>query len=682
VWIGLGGALVNPAIFEIRKSSFVLWRPALVEPAPLLVIGRFQDGNPRTLADRATFPLERDVNRPDLWVIDAVTCGLVDGTVYHYWFELTDSNPARNGRRILCTDPFAHTVDWRLRGEPLPAPYGPQDQDPAAVVKFEGGELVPCDVSGETFGRPIALDVAQAKSNIQLVIYELPTTWTKRNIHGDPELGIGTFRDVLALVQSHSSSPGFRDVAALEAGRSHLEELGVTGLELLPIADSFVEREWGYATSNYLAPDYDLGRAAGNAWSTSSTDLVALITACHERGIRFIIDVVMAFGTRASLENINYSEFHIDPGRSPGDPDIQQSGGQGIRNGFGGELFRYGYSAQITDPVSGNAGTYSPARQYMETYLLRWMNDFAVGGIRIDSVNNVANWDFVQEYKDTARAAWAADGGSADQFIVVGEELSVPLELLAQNRLDGLWNPRFASRVRNAILGNSDEGSSFDETVRRMIDARQVGFADGAEVVNYLGSHDVEGFRNERLYNFLDINGVVFKEKHIKLAFVCLLTAVGIPMILAGDEFADEHDLQVVHPDKQRDAVNFERLQDPWRRRIFEYTARLVRLRTSYPALAVNDTEFLHIDLNGGKRVLAWRRGQPGSDSQIVVVANFSDWANLGAPGAEYIINNWPATPNGRRWREMTQERNIPLEWVGREPLAAREAKVYALVDV
>jgi Domain of unknown function (DUF3459) len=159
-------------------------------------------------------------------------------------------------------------------------------------------------------------------------------------------------------------------------------------------------------------------------------------------------------------------------------------------------------------------------------------------------------------------------------------------------------------------------------------------------------------------------------------------TSTGAPMILAGDEFADEHDLKVVHPEKQRDAVNFERLQDPWRRRVFDYTARLVRLRTSYPALAVNDTEFLHTDLNDGKRVLAWRRGRSGSDSQIVVVANFSDWANLGPPGAEYIINNWPATPPGKRWREMTQERDVPPESAGREPLAAREAKVYALVDI
>jgi len=58
-------------------------------------------------------------------------------------------------------------------------------------------------------------------------------------------------------------------------------------------------------------------------------------------------------------------------------------------------------------------------------------------------------------------------------------------------------------------------------------------------------------------------DSVELREKRIKLAFVCLLTAVGIPMILAGEEFADEHDF--FNPDgnvaqsggKQVDPVNF-----------------------------------------------------------------------------------------------------------------------------
>jgi 1,4-alpha-glucan branching enzyme len=216
-----------------------------------------------------------------------------------------------------------------------------------------------------------------------------------------------------------------------------------------------------------------------------------------------------------------------------------------------------------------------------------------------------------------------------------------------------------------------------------MIDCRLMGFSDGAQAVNYLGSHDVEGFRNERLFNFLQNNGIAFTEERIKLAFACLLTAVGVPMIFAGDEFADQHDLSVSHPPKQRDAVNYERLEEPFRRRVFDYVARLVKCRTSEEALSGNDTDFIHVDFAEGKRVVVWRRGRADSASQVVVVANFSDFvtASAGSLSAEYRVPNWPATPAGKRWREITQARNVPAEWVGREPIFAWEAKIYALAD-
>ena len=147
----------------------------------------------------------------------------------------------------------------------------------------------------------------------------------------------------------------------------------------------------------------------------------------------------------------------------------------------------------------------------------------------------------------------------------------MPLELLRQGRLDGLWNERFKRGIRNVILGRNDDGEpSFEWSVRKLIDCRLMGFADGAQAVNYLGSHDVEGFRNERLFNFLLNNGVARTEERIKLAFACLLTSVGVPMIFAGDEFADQHDLSVGNPAKQRDAVNFERVDEPFRRRVFD----------------------------------------------------------------------------------------------------------------
>ena len=308
----------------------------------------------------------------------------------------------------------------------------------------------------------------------------------------------------------------------------------------------------------------------------------------------------------------------------------------------------------------------------------------------MDSVANYNNWDFIQEFKELAREIWRERWrdqnpdmvGAEERFLVVGEELAVPLGLIHQNRLDGLWNENFKHLVREVILGGPGlSNEEFARSVEQMIDCRRLGFRDGTEAINYITSHDVEGFRNERLYNFLDTNGVAFKEKQIKLAFVCLLTSVGVPMILAGEEFANEHDLLIKHPEKQIDPVNFRRREEEWRRRVFDYVARLVQHRTSFAALSVNDTRFIHSDFTPGRRVMAWERGLPGDD-RVVVVANFSNWGtdNAESPSTEYRVSNWPALLPNRKWREITQQRDVALEWAGREPLFPWEAKVYAMV--
>jgi pullulanase len=201
---------MHPHIFELREKAFVLWRPRATDVSPRLVIGHFLPGNPPTLEQRQTFELTREEGQTDLWSISTVACGLRDGEVYHYWFELNDSSPFGDGRRILCTDPMAYTVDWRLGADVLPAPYGEEDQDPAAVVKFEDGLLVACDPAGEPLvpARPLA--PGEGQPNNRIVIYELPTSWTNTNVHGDPQIRVGTFRDVLALVSVQAATPAPR----------------------------------------------------------------------------------------------------------------------------------------------------------------------------------------------------------------------------------------------------------------------------------------------------------------------------------------------------------------------------------------------------------------------------------------------------------------------------------------
>jgi len=351
----------------------------------------------------------------------------------------------------------------------------------------------------------------------------------------------------------------------------------------------------------------------------------------------------------------------------------------------------------------------------------------------MDSVENVANWDFIRDFKNAARELfrqrYSAAGAAADtKFLVVGEELEMPPELLSTKRLDGLWNERFQGLVRAALLGENASGLNFEDTVRRAIDCRiERVFDDGARAINYLTSHDVEGRRKERLYNLMEatislasserlfdrrtieseIRDRIRREgrepdadelrdrasqvilhrarlRRIKLGFVCQMSAVGIPMILAGEEFGDQHDLfdsrgNVTHQGgKQVDPVNFSRVDDPDRRDLFEYVSRLVHLRTSHRALSVNETSFMHVDFDG-KRVLVWKRGE--DTNPVIVVANFSDFTTPQAlsPGAEYFVHNWPNTPAGRHWFEVTQGRHVKTGRHNRESIFAWEAKVYRL---
>ncbi len=691
---------MDAAIFAHRRTNFVLWGVTESDSPPKLIIGRLDLGAPVKLTEERQFVLQRSPQFPDLWMIPAAQCALKEGEVYRYWFEVTDTHPGRSSRRIQITDPMAYTIDWRLSSpEPEGPGYGSDDQYPPAVIKFQQGQLVSCDGGGELCEMQDDAPPATLPPNNRLVIYELPTAWTRDLSRRQYEISLGTFRDVTALLDEQETGANFADLAVTQQAHPYLIELGINALELCPPADSYYIRQWGYGTTNFFAPDYELGLPSDYSWSASNQDLRALIGACHAHHVRFFADVVMAFAKiNAYLAGATQRFFILNPKGEPSSPDAHNSRGhdeKNFRDGFGSTLFRYAAFTEGYDPVSGRQTSLSPARQLMKASLLRWMNDFHVDGIRLDSVENVANWDFIQEYRDLARHAWRdrfgapAATGADERFLVAGEELTEPLGLLDRDtpRLDALWNERFKRHIRAALLGqNAADEPSFEWTVRKAIDCRNLGYRDGAQAIIYLTSHDVEGFRNERLLNFFRNSGVYDAEKRIELGFACLLTAVGIPMILAGEEFADEHDLfgpggSISNGGgKQVDPVNFSRLEgdgNEWRRRIKEYVGRLIKFRTSSDALAVNDTEFIHLDFNDGKRVLVWRRGGP-SQKPVVVVANFSDFGT--APGGEYRVHNWPATPAGAKWQEITQPHEVPPDWVGREPLYPWEAKVYTLV--
>ncbi|EPE06847.1 alpha amylase catalytic region [Ophiostoma piceae UAMH 11346] len=674
-------------ILDRRSSHFVFWLPGLeVSAPPKLLLGTFsENGSKNEFQQLVRQPFVAVDGKPGLWLLDPndLQPGLTDGTVYHYWFQLGG---------LTVTDPIAFTVDYSYLG--LENAKARSDSvQPPTVVKFRDGKLWACDVDGQESARTPIPTQSSLPSNNHMVIYELPTSWARASTQTDRanesgaaavKVDVGSFADVTALFDVNARGQHYGS----DASHAILQELGINALELLPPADAKPKGDWGYATAHYFAPDYDLGTAS---------QLAVLSETINKQGVRMFTDVVMAFGhdsygdvygddTRANV-------FHLDPNAEPENPDSYEAGTTGgqKRDGFGGRPWRYIKTVDGYDPESGDGDTTTPktvqpAWAFHRAHLTRWMVDFGVGGLRLDSLNNVGSWDFVKSYRERAWALYNQRyGGDADKskFLIVGEELSMPVDMLTGGCLDALWNEKWQQRARAAVLGESWGDDDFEWTVRKLVDCRQDqlnggSFSDGSQAVNYLTSHDIEGYRKNRMYDFLADSGVTDTleiEKRAKLAFVLLLTSVGVPMIFAGEEFADQQDQSQDMARKQTDPVNYERKNDGgWRQALFTYVALLTKFRTACPALGVDDTNIFHVDASRGGKVLAWSRGggTDAAEKPVVVVANFSDQDIVD----EYVVPSFP-DKDVAGWREVTHDRDVPAEWIGREPLYAWEAKVY-----
>jgi pullulanase len=198
------------------------------------------------------------------------------------------------------------------------------------------------------------------------------------------------------------------------------------------------------------APDTQLGQPDYYSWATANGDLLGLSELCHRLKIRLIADMVMAFARSGPYERNSFDTFHIDVNTAPdSDHDkwnSRQGNGRAPRTSFGSALWRFARQTSTYDPMTGVNATFAPARNLHLVAQERWMRDFHIDGCRIDSVENVSNWDFLEMFTNNARALfrerWAAHGLSQNdadaRFLVVGEELDLPLYILQRRRITAL----------------------------------------------------------------------------------------------------------------------------------------------------------------------------------------------------------------------------------------------------
>src|SRR5204863_7570755 len=99
-----------------RPTHFVLWRPNQSTIPPLLICGKFMPENPPLLNGERQFPMNAAPGVNGLREVAAAACGLSEGDIIHYWFEVVDIYPhSDRSRSVRCTDPTVATVAGRLR---------------------------------------------------------------------------------------------------------------------------------------------------------------------------------------------------------------------------------------------------------------------------------------------------------------------------------------------------------------------------------------------------------------------------------------------------------------------------------------------------------------------------------------------------------------------------------------
>jgi malto-oligosyltrehalose trehalohydrolase len=173
---------------------------------------------------------------------------------------------------------------------------------------------------------------------------------------------------VLYELHVGSFTPAGTFRAAIER-LDHLVSLGVTAIELMPIADFPGTRNWGYDGVLLYAPDSSYGRPE---------DLKALVDAAHARGIMVLLDVVYNhFGPEGNYLPTIAEVFFTDRHQTPWGAAVNYDGK---------------HSRPVRDFVIQNA--------------IYWIEAFHLDGLRLDAVHAIldeSDQHLLQELAETIR---------------------------------------------------------------------------------------------------------------------------------------------------------------------------------------------------------------------------------------------------------------------------------------
>ena len=395
-----------------------------------------------------------------------------------------------------------------------------------------------------------------------LVVDPLAYHWRQPNWQGRP------WHEAV-IYELHVGALG--GYANVEQHLPRLAEMGVTAIELMPLAQFPGERNWGYDGVLPYAPHSSYG---------TPEQLKHLIDSAHEHGLAVILDVV-------------YNHFGPD----------------------GNYLGQYAASFFQEDVhTPWGAGIDFERREVRDFFLdnaLMWLLEYRFDGLRLDAVHAIDNPGFLQELAqrvrqqvDTGRHVW----------LVLENELNQAS--LLKHDFDAQWNDDFHNVLHVLLTGETDayysdfaqdptaklarclgEGFIYQGDTTRHGHARgePSGGLPPTAFVAFLQNHDQIGNRalGERLHQLCP-------PQALKAATALLLLSPMIPLMFMGDEanaaepflfFTDHHGelAEAVREGRRNEFADFAAFQDPERREHIPDPNALSTLQQSMPTLADQD---------------------------------------------------------------------------------------------
>jgi maltooligosyltrehalose trehalohydrolase len=457
---------------------------------------------------------------------------------------------------------------------------------------------------------------------------------------------------------------------AVRARLDHLGNLGVTAIELMPIAGFPGRWNWGYDGVNLFAPNRVYGGPDG---------FKQLVDAAHERGLALILDVV-------------YN--HLGPE------------GNYIPAVTGGRYFTRRHSTPWGDAVNVDGPGSAAVRDFIIQNALFWCTEYDVDGLRLDATHAIIDDSETHIMAELSDAIHSLPGRR--RFIIAEDERNEPVIVSPRSAggfgMDAIWADDLHHQIRRFTAGDRHGYfASYGGTARDIVRTLRLGwsgerYADAGEsstepadpaaeqavleiapprFVHCIQNHDQVGNRakGERLNHQIPLS--VYRA-----ATVLLLVSPYTPLVWMGQEWAatspfqyftdhpeelgklvtegrrwefrhfpafQDPDLRKTIPDPQaeetfeRSKLRWDEIDEPPHSGVLMLYRELLDLRRSHAAFRPPTRRSFAVD-ELGEGAIALRRTADGRE--LLAIVNLRGEIRM-------ALADLPGGPEGRMWRYL-----------------------------